>query len=300
MIYINPYLSLPINTIIGGVAGTISTKSALATKLGISESIITRFEIVGSDVHCNISSNYTLPNNCFDHDATITSYIDYDGKMYVPTIVRNFFQYSTIEYLYLASATILPSCSYCYNLTEIYAPNVVKLESGAVRNCTALTIMNVGLLTYIDGYAMNYIIATPDISPDVAFYGTNPIAYTKYVHLEFNMTSLPQSPFTNLSLCKSIKLPNLVTVTNNNSFFANWSSVELIEVMALKTFGSAVYSNANNTGFPGIKMGCLIKANIHMATANAGNPHQAFLYAKNTRGATVEFYDDAGNYVSTL
>ena len=49
-----------------------------------------------------------------------------------------------------------------------------------------------------------------------------------------------------------------------------------------------------------INIGCVIEANIYLATANAGGADVDLLYAKNTRGCTVNFYDDLGNYVSTL
>lgn len=62
---VNPYIFAPpvdlsTNTEIGGVASTISTPALLATKLGIDVSRITNFSIVGSDIKCKITGNYTL------------------------------------------------------------------------------------------------------------------------------------------------------------------------------------------------------------------------------------------------
>lgn len=59
------------------------------------------------------------------------------------------------------------------------------------------------------------------------------------------------------------------------------------------------YSNRSNM-FDNLKTGCKIEANIFLATANAGAVDAGLDYAKTTRGAIVDFYDDAGNYVSTL
>ena len=73
--------NFPINTIIGGVAASISTKSLLASKLGIAESEIIRFQIVGSDVQANIKSDYYLPDNVFYNNSDIKSFSDFDGKV---------------------------------------------------------------------------------------------------------------------------------------------------------------------------------------------------------------------------
>lgn len=59
------------NTFIGGVASTITTAGALATKLGIASNRITNFKIVGSDIECSISGSYVL--NGFYQDTNITS-----------------------------------------------------------------------------------------------------------------------------------------------------------------------------------------------------------------------------------
>jgi len=67
------------NTYIGGVSATISTASALATKLGISVGAISNFTIVGSDIKCKITGSYGIPASAFTSDTNITNYIDSDG-----------------------------------------------------------------------------------------------------------------------------------------------------------------------------------------------------------------------------
>lgn len=66
------------NTEIGGVASTISTPALLSAKLGILESRITNFTIVGSDIKCKITGSYTIPVNAFVTPSTLTYYIDSD------------------------------------------------------------------------------------------------------------------------------------------------------------------------------------------------------------------------------
>ena len=71
----------PINTIIGGVAASISTKALLASKLGIAESEIRRFDIVGSDINANIRSDYSLANDSFYNNSNLTKYKDLDAHV---------------------------------------------------------------------------------------------------------------------------------------------------------------------------------------------------------------------------
>ena len=67
------------NTFIGGVASTITTAGALATKLGIASNRITNFKIVGSNIECRIIGTYSIPANCFRDDTFITYYKDYEN-----------------------------------------------------------------------------------------------------------------------------------------------------------------------------------------------------------------------------
>jgi len=67
------------NTYIGGVSGTISTASALATKLGISVGAISNFTVVGSDIKCKITGSYGIPASAFQLNTDITYYYDNDN-----------------------------------------------------------------------------------------------------------------------------------------------------------------------------------------------------------------------------
>jgi hypothetical protein len=69
------------NTKIGGIGATITNKSSLASKLGISETWISNFSISNNDVYCNIRYDYNIPTGAFVNNLEITSYFDYSGKV---------------------------------------------------------------------------------------------------------------------------------------------------------------------------------------------------------------------------
>lgn len=70
------------NTFIGGVGGTINTPALLAGKLGVSESQISNFSVIGSDVQCRITGSYGSLGTWFSGDnsnnnnAGITYFLD--------------------------------------------------------------------------------------------------------------------------------------------------------------------------------------------------------------------------------
>lgn len=238
MIYINPYLSVPINTIIGGVAGTISTKAALAVKLGISESIIKKFQIVGSDVHARIGGDHNLGvtgTPTFQNDTSITSFLDIDGL--VKTL----------------------SGTNCFNNTPVQnvsLPNLTHLKGFDFYNCTYLTQLYLPSLTTCIGTRFFYNIKVPILN-----------------------------------------LPSLEYVEYQTVSFRGLTLTTEINMKKLKTLGDA---STHNDCFTALKTGCYIRVNVFMATSNSGAPHAALVWAKANRAAIVEFYDDAGNYVSTL
>ncbi len=62
------------NTYIGGVSGTITSATQLGVKLGISNTRIQNFTIVGSDIKCKITGSYTIPT--WGADTSLTYYRD--------------------------------------------------------------------------------------------------------------------------------------------------------------------------------------------------------------------------------
>jgi hypothetical protein len=148
------------NTFIGGVASTITTSGALATKLGIASNRITNFKIVGSDVECSISGSYVLQG--FYQDTNITSYIDSDGL--VTDLAENVFRETT-------------------KIKELNFKGIVTLNGGYVdrnsqiqlvylKNCTSI----LGQF-YNDTYPSKKVFYIPAVTTLGATSGYNSVFY---------------------------------------------------------------------------------------------------------------------------
>jgi hypothetical protein len=124
------------NTFIGGVAATIGTASLLATKLGISESRITSFNVVGSDIQCRIGGSYTLPNYTFYGDTSITYFKDIDG------LIQNL-------------NTPNPSFADNVNMTSFISKNITSILGTYYFRNTPLLELYFPILTSLGFYAMN-------------------------------------------------------------------------------------------------------------------------------------------------
>lgn len=312
------------NTIIGGVGSVITTKSALATKLGISESIIKRFEVVGNDVHCIITDFYYIPVNCFSGDTSITSFIDIDGLAY--NQVGNF-RDSTIKYAELRRVgpnQLQANCFSGSELEHLVTPHITQFDSNALDDCSFLHTIDAPLATLA---LTQSVRNTPNLAytnfklkelGTGSFLNSSAVLDLSEVHTiqnssltNGNYPSLHMPLLTNVntsispwnsSYITSAKFDVLENIPNSNNMFLGWTNCDSIEMKKLKVYGAFAAGGGTPAqyGFSNLKMGCNIKVHEDLLTANAGAPHEAFLYAKNTRGATVEFYDDAGNYVSTL
>jgi hypothetical protein len=155
--YSNKKGGLP-NTFIGGVASTISTPALLASKLAIDVSRITNFSIVGSDIKCRITGSYSIPDNCFIYNTSITKYIDFDSL--VVSLGASCFQETTniknIEFKGVLSVTginivasskvrrvVLPNCTYLAdqglagngNIVNVWGlPKVISLGTTSGNN----------------------------------------------------------------------------------------------------------------------------------------------------------------------
>lgn len=329
MFILNPYTAKP-NTIIGGVGSVITTKSALATKLGISESIIRKFEVIGSDVHCRITSNYSIPTAAFLNATDINSYYDYQGKC--TSIGLQGFENSTIVNAYLPNASFggrdFQDCTLLTNedldYTYTYNSNVSGGAS-CLRNTRIRFFVAPNLTSaFYYGFAGN-----PDLleihAPfsEILASGNNfantpnlelinsinavalvpPGAFNNCGVFELNLlscTTLQSNGIRNMSRVVEIQIPQLGTLpSRTQSNFNGLSSCELINLKKVKSIGGTA-STHGGYYFSGLKTGCLIQINIAMATVNAGSPDAILTWVKANRGAIVEFYDDFGNYVSTL
>jgi len=68
------------NTYIGGISGSITSATQLGIKLGISNTRIQNFTIVGSDIKCKIiGGSYAMPASAFSGETNLTFFRDLDN-----------------------------------------------------------------------------------------------------------------------------------------------------------------------------------------------------------------------------
>ncbi len=313
----------PINTIIGGVGTTITTKTILASTLGISESLIRRFEIIGSDVHCNIRGEYAIKRSAFSGNNDITSYIDIDN---ICTMIGiSAFQNATnlknikanragFESSAFLGATNLSNEAFGYE----YFTNSNQI-TGGIQDCKFKIFNAPNATTLTNEFARNNstiqeVITAVTIVPNYAFANTTMLSNFSNLN---NLTTLSSASFLNSYLpgslnfekvtyflggisglmSNAIHFPSLIEINSKTNQFQNLTNLTILSAKKLKIFGDA---SVQSGAFNNLKLGCIIEIHISLATSNSGNPDAALLYAKNNRQAIVKFYDDNGNYVSTL
>lgn len=146
-------------------------------------------------------------------------------------------------------------------LVELVVPKLEEADLGSMSYNTVLPIINIPSLRYCGPQALRANSGTLEI------YATN--------------------------------LEEISTSGGND--FANLTSLNILDLRKLKVYNNpATGYGATASGFNLLKTGCEIRVHIALATANAGAVNESLRYAKNSRGAIVKFYDDNGNYVSTL
>jgi hypothetical protein len=131
------------------------------------------------------------------------------------------------------------------------------------------------------------------------FNNANNLSYLKAE----SCTELAYRCLANTAL-ETVYMPNLTTLKGFNLIggvgqcFENMASVTLIDIKKCKIIGGT--SNTDIQAFLNIKSGCVINVNDTLRDINSGSAHPDLVYAKTSRLAIVNFYDDSGNYVSTL
>ncbi len=323
----------PINTIIKGVSTTVTTKENLASMLSIDVRRIRRFDLFPDRLEVSIRGNYVM-TTAFRNNTLLTDYLDVGGL--INSIPSGAFsgctnlinlqinnaslsngalsgminltnpafggtlrirRFASISGLYGAGLkkVIVDTDSFqsgvmrdMPNLEEVVQPNVEWIDSDCFNGCSKLASLTTGNVTTLGNRAFNA---------------------TGFVNLDFpKLTTLGGvSPFTGLVNLKTIKFGSLVNVTTSESFLSSNSLLELIDMKKVKNYGGTTIAttpglSARFYGFNNVKLGCVIEANISLATANTndGTAHEALKWAKTARQAVVKFYDDNGNYVSTL
>lgn len=312
---LNPYiLKKEPNTFIGGIGSVITTKASLATKLGISESIIKSFKVVGTEVQAFIDSNYTMTNRFYE-DTTITHYDDKDGK--VTAIGQNQFRdCSNLEYVRFPGLTSITGTDNsattgvfrnCVSLTECLIPNLTTLTGRYhfenVPLLTELTIPNLtGTIPFCTFRNSGILQLNLPLVTGIGQEAFNPNTVLETLTIP-NVSIIGSRSFLNLQKVSSLVLLNVVSVSNKNGTFSGMNSMELIDIRACKVLGdpSSIGGSQQFTWtFDKLKTGCVINVHEDLATANSGSADEALVWAKANRSAVVNFYDDNGDYVSTL
>jgi hypothetical protein len=319
------------NTFIGGVSATINTPALVASKLGISETRIKGFRIVGSNIEFAVigAAKYTLPINCFTGNTSITYF--YDDALLVNYIGMQAF-YNCTNFADFRLNALLGSLGNAESLFRNTALVSASFPSATgvganfgkftFQDCPKLESVDFGIFTgplgdtFRNSKKVHTVLCkAPTYSGTFRDGGANVPFYNEYVITVGNFSFSLNCGFTDITL------PNATTIANeafyrgasnntlktliaqkvvsigvnggNGLVFARNTGMTLIDIRACKNF----YGTSNFLSFN--YSICTIKVHIYMATSNSGGADSNLTIFK-SGGGVVEFYDDLGNYVSTL
>jgi hypothetical protein len=161
------------NLFIGGVSATINTSAILATRLGVNQSIIKGFKVIGLNIECTIIANYGVGTSAFRNDTSITYYKD-DGQ-FAKAISNNTFDGSSnLSVLELYGLTSFSFGGFPKivgtKIKNLLFPNAININQQSVGNSDIINnllletfeaplcnyntgnggLSNLPLLTYID------------------------------------------------------------------------------------------------------------------------------------------------------
>lgn len=281
------------NTFIGGVAKTggtgvdavINTPYLLANRLAIDVNRITGFKVLGDDIQCRISGAYIFPPDIFILSSNITYYKDTGG------IANSYFQ--------IGAGT--RAFTQCQNIREIKLSGCVYVHESFAQRCPKLDVLEMPNLANVGNQPFwgNPKLTYTYFPLLVGLEGANWMYMNNSTMIEAENPNINKLYGSHYSGC--VKLERAIhdqALSVGQLAFNNCSSIDLI---SLKKAKSMVATSTPQYVFNNIKTGCLIKVNDFLRTSKTGGlPDDNLTYAKDIRGATVEFYDDAGNYVSTL
>ena len=193
-----------------------------------------------------------------------------------------------VECAIIGSYNIPMDCFQLNTSITYYLDNdglVLGIDSNGFRECANLANVNFPKCTSISigtgFYAFLRCVSLTSVSfPEVVHVGTQ--------------------SFQDCSLLTSINLPKATKI--GVFAFSTLPAITLINIPKCLYLGNSylVNSPGNNNVFLNIKTGCTINTNIALQTNNAGAPDGDLTYAKNTRSAIVNFYNNDGSYDSTL
>lgn len=317
---INPYIhskKQQPNTFIGGISGVVNTPALLADKLtNISTNDILAFKIEGADISFLVEKDYELRADSFTgigvtfyNDSGRCKRLNTNCLANNPIVWAKFPGVTTIDGGFNSNVMgVFRNCT-LLNSLEFGSLTTVTQSQDAVRhfgNTPALTqVIDTSIMTTIGAHAFRESslefngFITSTVTTQFAASNNNPNneVYHRTVPVTLQLRAFSQSPF------KQIILNEVETISDKRGMFYNMPRAELIDMKKLKVFGNPSGGDdpgSFNNSFGNIKTGCVINVHLDLLTANSGNPDAALVWVKNNRSAVVNFYDDDGNYVSTL
>lgn len=127
------------------------------------------------------------------------------------------------------------------------------------------------------------------------FFNNNPgSVFTKA--LLPGTTILSQNTFGNLPVMNELDVNNVQT-WYKSAINGTIGALTVLNIKKCKSFGTV---GVGGRGITAPKAGMIFNVNVALLTSNAGAVNADMLYYKTNYGCVINFYDDSGNYVSTL
>ncbi|MFB9055051.1 leucine-rich repeat domain-containing protein [Formosa undariae] len=187
-----------------------------------------------------------------------------------------FYNTSLEDFIYFSNLTSIGNFAF-YNTSNLNKPvvnNIITSLGTSAFQGSGITLFNSTSLTSAGSGCFRNCTDMTSFSAPLTVVGNQTFRNTSVEVFDFpNATSVEYGAFAESSNATEINIIKSLTLGNNTG---------------------------DNIVFFNIKTGCLIRVNIALATNNLGGADGDLIYAKDTRGCTIEFYDDAGDYVSTL
>jgi len=173
-------VDLTINLKIGGVSGTLSNSSLVASKLGIDASRVLNFVIVGSDIECKITGGYAIPDNAFKDNTDITYYYDYQNCTSVGSyaFLNSGLAFMKLKHIYLENAVNIYDSAFCndsgvgvpyYILETCILPNAIVCNNYVLRWSKTLKTLYIPRITAL-GTSVGYNNTLQEINPLCKIY----------------------------------------------------------------------------------------------------------------------------------
>ncbi|MFH6943604.1 leucine-rich repeat protein [Flavobacterium sp. FlaQc-50] len=200
------------NTFIGGVSGNLNTPALVAGKIGIPNSRIKVFKIIGDDIEFSVTGEvkYTLTAAAFFNNTAITYFHDQDGKI-------NYIGYSAFSGAKNLTSAIFPS------ITTVQGGNYTS--TGVFCNCSNL---------------VSFSAVKLESTANFMFFGCNKISSFDFPLLNV----IKHGSFSGCSALENITTGNVATI--NSGSFTNCIKLTAFNCDHANEIGSAAFQNCSS------------------------------------------------------